>query len=77
MLFIGEWVLPFRDEGELSTHAEVCHGWTHHASGLLNGGGGIDHWHGQRVGARIEVRDHFSTNSTLNLIGARFAVVFR
>jgi hypothetical protein len=47
------------------------------ASGF-NVGGGVDYWFKERVGLRVEVRDHiFPAFRNMNLIGVRFGLTFR
>jgi hypothetical protein len=47
------------------------------ASGF-NVGGGVNYWFGERVGMRIEVRDHVVIPSdNFNLISVRFGIAFR
>ncbi len=47
------------------------------ASGF-NVGGGIDYWFKERVGLRLEVRDHvFPAFRNMNLIGVRIGLTFR
>ena len=51
------------------------------ASGVENGvnyGGGINYWFKDRIGMRIEVRDHvFITYPDYHLLGVRFGLTFR
>jgi hypothetical protein len=51
------------------------------ASGVDNGvnfGGGVNYWFKERVGLRIEVRDHWLVpTSEFHAIGVRFGIAFR
>jgi hypothetical protein len=53
-------------------------GFRSEASSGFNVGGGVNYWFKERVGLRIEVRDHvFPEFGNMNLIGVRLGITFR
>lgn len=44
---------------------------------LFNFGGGVNYWAGERVGLRVEFRDHVFPQSGNHLFGVRVGVTFR
>ncbi|MGH9838298.1 MAG: hypothetical protein ACREEM_05905 [Blastocatellia bacterium] len=45
----------------------------------INVGGGVNYWFKERLGLRVEVRDHylFHADGGINVVGVRFGVAFR
>lgn len=53
-------------------------GFRGEATSGFNVGGGVNYWFKERVGLRMEVRDHiFPEFSNLNVIGVRVGITFR